>query len=46
MKNNYYFPILLMIGMLFTGFSSFSQSINSLNPQKRKMLLTCSNNKN
>ena len=36
MKNNYYFPILLMIGMLFTGFSSFSQSINSLNPQKKK----------
>lgn len=25
-----------MIGMLFTGFSSFSQSVNSLNPQQKK----------
>ncbi len=36
MKNNYFFPIMLMIGMLFAGSSSFGQSINSLNPEKKK----------
>jgi len=36
MKNNYLFTILLMTGMLFIGFTSFSQSINSLNPEKKK----------
>ncbi len=36
MKNNYLFSLLLVMGMLFTGFSSFSQSVNSLNPEKKK----------
>jgi hypothetical protein len=36
MKNNYLFPFMLMIGMLFTGFTSFSQSVTSLNTEKKK----------
>ncbi|MGE0637638.1 MAG: hypothetical protein AB7G44_00355 [Bacteroidia bacterium] len=36
MKNNYIFPFVLMIGMLFAGFTSFGQSISSLNPEKKK----------
>ena len=36
MKNNFLFPFMLMIGMLFSGFSSFSQSVTSLNPQQKK----------
>lgn len=36
MKNNYLFPFILMIGMMFTGLTSFGQSINSLTPEKKK----------
>jgi len=36
MNKNFLLPLILLTGMLFSGFSSFSQNITSLNPEKKK----------